>query len=279
MEIILGHWLDSTTYPDELTNSKASIGQVITGFRGLINILEVHLGQSNPTIAESVRTAEWQTTIAKLDNGNKPYSKSFEIDSWNTAHELKSKRDELILAGWNTTIHKGGGKWIEALAEIELSNHNRSKGFSDRVRILFELLKQDYLPLTIKKIYIVDEEQFIWDSWEKELVLLLEQNGVQFEQMALQLPEITNQPTTDLEKIKLALYDGNEAGALKLSADGSFVIVKSEQEWDAADYLISWLELNGDNQTVMINNANNLLLAELFHRRGLPSSEVNDYSK
>lgn len=42
---------------------------------------------------------------------------------------------------------------------------------------------------------------------------------------------------------------------------------------------ISWLEVKGDDQTVLINNSNNLLIAELFHRRGLPSSEVNDYSK
>lgn len=151
MEITLGHWLDSKSYPDELSDSSASIGKIITGFDGLINILEIQLGQSIPPIAESVCIAEWQTTIAKLDNGQKPYSKSFQIDSWNTARELKTKRDELILAGWYPTIHQGGGKWIEAIAEIELSDHNHSKGFSDRVRTLFDLLKQNYLPLTIKK--------------------------------------------------------------------------------------------------------------------------------
>lgn len=279
MEIILGHWLDIKSYPDELTSSTASIGKVITGFHGLINILEVQLGQSSPTIAESVRIAQWQTTITKLDNGNKPYSQSFKTDSWNTARELKAKRDELILAGWNPTLHQGGGKWIEAIAEIELSDHNHSKGFSDRVRILIELLKQNYIPLTIKKIHIVDEDQFIWDHWEKELAMLLQQNGVLFEKMTLQFPELNDPPVTDLEKIKLALYDDNAPSDLKLSGDGSIVIVRSEQEWDAADYLISWLELKGDDQTVIINNTNNLLLAELFHRRGLPSSEVKIYSK
>ncbi|WP_431026738.1 RecB family exonuclease [Lysinibacillus sp. LZ02] len=279
MEIILGHWLDSKSYPDELTSSTASIGKLITGFHGLINIVEVQLGQSNPAIAESVRIAEWQTTIAKLDDGEKPYSKSFQTDSWNTARELKAKRDELILAGWNPTIHKGGGKWIEAISEIELSEHNHSKGFSDRVRILFELLKQNYLPLMIKKINIVDEDESIWDNWEKEFVLLLQQNGIQFEKMELQLPEVSEQPKTDLDRVKLALYDSNTRNNLTLTGDGSFMIVRSEQEWDAADFLISWLEVNGDNQTVLINNSNNLLLAELFHRRGLPSSEVNEYSK
>ncbi|MEK5039151.1 PD-(D/E)XK nuclease family protein [Sporosarcina sp. FSL K6-3457] len=279
MEITLGHWLDSKSYPDELSDSSASIGKIITGFDGLINILEIQLGQSIPPIAESVCIAEWQTTIAKLDNGQKPYSKSFQIDSWNTARELKTKRDELILAGWYPTIHQGGGKWIEAIAEIELSDHNHSKGFSDRVRTLFDLLKQNYLPLTIKKINIVDEDHSIWNNWEKELVRLLQQNEVQIKQMTLQVPTVPSKPSTDLEKIKMALYDEDSIGDLTLTGDGSFSIVRSEQEWEAADYLISWLELKGDDQTLIINNANNLLLAELFHRRGLPSSEVNEYSK
>ncbi|MEO4055132.1 PD-(D/E)XK nuclease family protein [Solibacillus sp. CAU 1738] len=279
MEIILGHWLDSKPYPDELTSNSASIGKIITGFQGLINILEVQFGQSNPTIADSVRIAEWQTTIAKLDNGQKSYSKSFQTDSWNTARELKAKRDELILAGWNPTLHPGGGKWIEAIAEIELSDHNHSKGFSDRVRTLFELLKQSYLPIAIKKICLVDKDSSVWDNWENELVALLKQNGVQFEQVELQLPEVKEQPSTDLEKIKLALYASDTPNDLTVSGDSSFMIVRSVQEWVAADFLISWLDVKGDDQTVLINNSNNLLLAELFHRRGLPSSEVNEYSK
>ena len=89
MEIILGYWLDSTKYPDELTGETASIGKVITGFHGLVNILEIQLGQNFPVTAESIRIAEWQATITQLDNGQKPYSKSFQTDSWNTAHELK----------------------------------------------------------------------------------------------------------------------------------------------------------------------------------------------
>lgn len=279
MEIILGHWLDSKTYPNELTSETASIGKVITGFRGLINILEVQLGQSNPTIAESVRIAEWQTTISTLDNGEKAYSMSFQTDSWNTARELMTKRDELVLAGWKPASCVGGGKWIEAIAEIELLEHSHSNGFADRVQILFALLKQNDLPITIKKIRLVDEDETIWDNWEKQLITLLKEKGVQVEQIELQLPEVLEDPTTDLDKIKLALYDEDTRENLTLTGDGTFTIVRSEQEWEAADFLMSWLEVNGDEQTVLLNNSNNLILAELFHRRGLPASEVNDYSK
>lgn len=280
MEIILGYWLDSTKYPDELTGETASIGKVITGFHGLVNILEIQLGQNFPVTAESTRIAEWQATITQLDNGQKPYSKSFQTDSWNTAHELKNRRDELVLAGWNPEIHHGGGKWIEALAEIERANVEKSKGFADRVRTLFDLLKQQHLPLSIQKISIVDEDESLWDNWAIELVELLKQNGVPFEKLSLQMPDIPTQPMTDLQKIKAALYDSSQdVSNYELAMDGSFIIVQSEQEWDAADYLISWLQQHPHEKTVLINNANNLLLTELFHRRGLPTSEVNEYSK
>lgn len=278
MEIILGHWLDSKAFPDELTNRSASIGKIITGFHGLIHILETQLGQTFPTIAESVRIAEWQSTIATMDNGNKPYSKSFQTDSWNTARELKNRRDELILAGWDPTIHKGGGKWIEAIAEIELSNHQHSIGFSDRVRKTIQLLKQKHFPIKIKKIQLVDQDTSIWDRWEQELIDLLIENSVQVEQMELQLPKLQAKPQTDLEKVKLALYD-HQPQHTPLVGDGTFMIVRAEQEWDAADFLLSYLEVRGHDETVVINNSNNVILAELFHRRGLPTNEVNEFSK
>lgn len=279
MEIILGRLLDSNTYPDLLTNTHASIGKIITGFHGLIRILEVQLGQSSPTIAESVRTAEWQTTIATVDNGKKPYSKSFQTDSWNTAREIKERRDELILAGWDPTVHTAGGKWIEAIAELELSALHHSKGFADRVRQLLKALKQKELPITIKKITLVDQDKSYWDSWEQELIDLLIENGVHMEQMELPLPALPKQPKTDLEKVKCALYSNNDLHDIQLTGDGSFIIVRSDNEWDASDFLLSWLEVQGDQQTVFINHSNDLLLAELFHRRGLPTSEVNEFSK
>ncbi|SOC16631.1 PD-(D/E)XK nuclease superfamily protein [Ureibacillus xyleni] len=280
MEIILGYWLDSKKYPDELNGQSASVGKIITGFHGLINILEIQLGQNFPAVADSTRIAEWQATITQLDDGQKPYSKSFKTDSWNTARELKNRRDELVLAGWNPTICEGGGKWIEAIAEIELASVDHSKGFADRVRGLFELLNQQTLPLSINKITLVDQDESLWDNWAIELVELLKLNGIPFEKMTYQLPEFPKEPLTDLEKIKTALYDpSKEVSDLKVMKDGSFIIVRSEQEWDGADYLISWLQQHGDQNTVLINNANNLLLTELFHRRGLPSSEVSEYSK
>ncbi|SOC43095.1 PD-(D/E)XK nuclease family protein [Ureibacillus acetophenoni] len=280
MEIILGYWLDSKIYPDELHGETASVGKVFTGFHGLVNILEMQFGLSFPEIADSIRIAEWQATITKVDNGQKPYSNSFKTDSWNTARELKNRRDELVLAGWNPKIQRGGGKWIEAIAEIEIANIEHSHGFADRVCSLFKLLKQQFLPLSINKITIIDEDESLWENWVIEMIELLKLNGVTIEKMPLQPLDLPTPPVTDLQKIKAALYDSKiDVSNLELTNDGSFIILRSEQEWDAADFLISWLQQHGDDNTVLINNSNNLLLTELFHRRGLPTTEIQNYSK
>ena len=55
MKIILGFWLDSATYPDALKDQDASVGTVVTGFNGLIGILETQLGLTSPSASENLR--------------------------------------------------------------------------------------------------------------------------------------------------------------------------------------------------------------------------------
>lgn len=277
MEVILGYWLDGPTYPDEWTEFDASIGKQIKGFQGLVSLLEKHAGYEGLVESETTRMAQWQATMQQLDNGEKPYSKSFATDSWHTAQQFMQRRDELILAGWQPHLAEGS-EWLKALSEIELSMEQKSIGFADRVVRICHLIEQNEINQPIKKIFTVDLDEELLDVWMAKLLHLLREKGVQIEPYQASLHSETD-AQSDLQKMKLALNTNAPLENVKLQHDGSFVIVHAEQEWDLADFLASWLQVYGDEQTVIINHANNVMLAELMHRRGLPASDVTTYSQ
>jgi ATP-dependent helicase/nuclease subunit B len=275
MKIILGFWLDSASYPDALRGQEASAGTVVTGFNGLLGILETQLGLTFPKQSENLRIAEWQELLRKHDNGTRLFSQSYQTDSWNTAKELLRRRDELVLAGWDPTIHIGGSKWLELLGELEQSNQNRTWGLPDRVRALLAKLDET-VQLHIETITIVDEDETLWDPWCMQLIEKLKRHGVEIVKAPVEKVN-KEEPTTDLSLLKSVLT--GESLSQEAKGDGSLLLVRSEQEWDAADFLTSWLQVNATEQTVIIKDEGSLLLDELLHRRGVAGAGAEGASK
>lgn len=281
MNIVLGYWLDSATYPDALGNNKASLGTVVTGFNGLIGILETQLGLTFPHASENLRIAQWQELIRSQDTGDKPFSNSYSTDSWNTAKELLRRRDELVLGGWEPATQQDGSIWIGTLAELELANKNKIWGFSDRVRALLAKLQENNMGLNIESITIIDEDESLWDPWAHELIQLLKGHGVPIGKEPAFFNAESEPPSvdSDLSRLQSVLAGKKTPSSTEAKGDGSLLLVRSEQEWDAADFLSSWLQINGSEDTVLIKNHGSLMLDELLHRHGVAAAGAENPSK
>lgn len=287
MKIVLGYQLDSGAYPDALGKHKARVGTVVTGFEGLIRILETKLGFVRPEVPEIRRIAAWEERIRTMgkdpsgqaddtdETDETVYSKSFRVDPWNTAKELLHRRDELVLAGWDPSIHQGGSPLLADLARLELRNQTRLFGFADRVRLVLSRLEEPAI-LNIEEILIVDEDESLWVPWCQQLIKALASQGVPIRSRLAQLElsgidDTDADENTDLGRLKAAILHPQAADGVEAQGDGTLLLVTSETEWDAADYVATWLYAHGCEESLVLRESGSIVLDETLRQRGLPA--------
>ena len=96
-------------------------------------------------IHHAVRMAQYLKVLAKIDDGKKFYSESFKADSWSSAKELLSWRDELVMAGWLGRTIQGGLERLDTFCLVEAeANPELIPGVGDRLHdVIGEAEKRD----------------------------------------------------------------------------------------------------------------------------------------
>ena len=104
MTIYFGLELDEMCYPLSQQNEG---GTHIFGTQDLLLMLESHLGLvGHPTNNQHLRIEQYRQALDKyLETYSSAFfTASFEADQLATAAELLSRRDELLLEGWDFSI-------------------------------------------------------------------------------------------------------------------------------------------------------------------------------
>jgi hypothetical protein len=268
VKLIFGLQLDNESLPKPM----AEAGVHYAGPNKLLTLFELWLGLGgHPNDIEYMRVEQFRQALFKhqSEHAGAFYQKSFEADPFTTSAELLSRRDELMLAGWDFVKKPGTPPRLASLAEIEAIFHTTEEdglrlaaGYADRFSDVLAALEDCTLPIE--------------EAWVNEPMHLLPQHFQRFfkkiskklgkEICELSLPHLTEAPTTDLQQFQLRLFatDRVNAGKVALKNDGSLLLLRSSRSSEAADWIAQFARLNWPPENESATSPC-LLIAERSH--------------
>lgn len=305
MKLLFGLHLDDLTAPQIDTNYG---GIARCGPTSLLNILETYLGLSGfPENIEFLRVEQYRQALISHQHGTenqqltvgsqqslfgdsaglKPimsknqsyfYQKSFTADPFATAAELLSRRDELLLGGWDFSIKETTPPRLKTLAEVEAVFHNKPKGeeapivlsagFADRFCLVLEKLAKQGHPF---EAVVLNEPLEMMPYHFQRLFQLMGETGSQPPIEQLPFKEKMRTARTDLERFQSLLNDDENRGKQALAADGSLLLLRAKRANEAASFVAQLLRLNpGFRPACLIPDKSRTLEMALV-KEGLPS--------
>ncbi|MEZ4953970.1 MAG: PD-(D/E)XK nuclease family protein [Saprospiraceae bacterium] len=302
MKLLFGLHLDDLTVPQIKTNSG---GIVHCGPTSLLNILETHLGLSGfPENIEFLRVEQYRQALIQHAGGKQLavgsqqslfgevggnenaaseaksyfYHKSFAADPFATAAELLSRRDELLLGGWDFSIVENLPPRLKTLSEVEAIFHQEpaidkelivlTPGFADRFCLVLEKLAKQGHPF---ESVILNEPLELLPYHFQRLFQLIGETGNQPTIEQLPKKEKLEQAKTDLERFQNLLNGDGNAAKQALAADGSLILVRAKRSNEAASFVAQLLRLNPGFQPACLIPDKSRTLEMALVKEGLPS--------
>ena len=263
MRIVFGMQLDGSVWSDE----ESSVGVVKTGPLGLLRILETRLGTGRELEHPVHRIDQYMQRLQLIDRESIWFHKSFAIDQWSTARQLLEWRDELIEAGWDGCAISTSSPRLGALAELESVESPLSYGQSDRLQSVIKSLKSD-IPAHIESIILTEPLTMLPLIWQS-VIELLESQGTNISYLSI---PASNPQASNLSYIKSEI-NGVDGQNTISSGDDSLILLKYDNEWEAAEHLALWLasEYESNDQVAIICGMDTSILDQVLKRHGLPS--------
>lgn len=262
MRIVFGMQLDGAIW----SNEKASMGEVRTGPMGLLSILETRLGIGMKSVHPANRIDEYMKRLQLIDRESIWFHESFAIDPWSTARQLLEWRDELVEAGWDGQAIPSGSSRLDALVELECSGVPLSGDRSDQLRRATKCL-QCGIPAHIESIMLTEPLFMLPPAW-RHIFELLQSQGTNI--ACLSMPD-RKQYGSNLSRIQAVIGGIDVQGTLSPD-DDSLILLKAENEWEAAEHLALWLASKDEanDQVAIICGTDTNILDQALRRHGLP---------
>ncbi len=277
-QLYFGLHLEETVYPKSIDlGNYTTSGIYYCGPNGLLTMLEKQLGTVDyPSNNNYLRVEQFRQTLQKHVklHADVFYKDSFEADSLATAANLLSRRDELILAGWNFQTEDTTPERLKIIANIESlrlqEGDSLAAGFADRFAILLEALENR--PPTFNIIYINEPFELLPIHFQRLFNVFKKQN-IPIEQLPLE-PSAAIPKDSDLARFQTILSTKKKPSKQDLKADGSLLILESIRETDAAAWLSKFFLHNESYRPLCVIPEKNRALDNALIQEGLPSMGI-----
>ena len=243
--IILGCSLDGAPAPVGLPGLTATVGPL-----GYLELLGQWLGLTGTVSAEAVRIGTCLRALRAKPDGF--WGKSLDADPWAVARRVLSMYDALRLAGWDGQADRVPSR-VADLAALDIPPN----GVADRLQAIIAYLTTRPQPLPDLTLL---EPAELWPGLWNSLFVVLRENGVRVDEMALPGPK----GDRDLAAWQQFLHDGSNKAAFV--GDGSLTLVTGRNEAAIADVVSSFLMADGTD-AAMIGAGRGMLTALLRARR------------
>lgn len=271
MRLYFGLSFDNSFFPFP---SYTRGGVYVAGPKGLLQILEAHLGTTHiNTNNDYIRIEQYrQALLAFLESESSPFFKaSFNADQFATAAELLNRRDELILAGWNFKLDPQSPARLRCLAAVEaiIQKKGLSAGFADRVKNVLRLIPKRQLPL--QWIGICEPHNLLAPAYQ-QLFKTLAEAGIKIEYLPQETAQATGPDLLHFQQRLSGQIRSKKPAPLR--ADGSLILLKGERSTDLASFLAKTGQLNPSFRPLCLLPDKNRLLDNALVQEGLPSMGI-----
>lgn len=265
MNIVFGLSADGRAFPDFPGPGNGVIGSAVVGPSGLLNLIEVQLGLTEPETTPVVRIAAWQKKMEAVTDG--PFwAASFAKDPWATAQLVLAWRDGLVMAGWGRGERRPATGRLGHIAAAEEANPTLNRGLADRLWDAIEAIRDGGVT-GLERLDLIEDRSLLPPGFS-HLLDTLEASGVVVGQIR---PEETGANLTDLDRVRQYLLNGSIE---QLVGDGSFVEIEADTGLMAAESVAEWLAADSEpagETVIIISDKDSSLLDRMLVQRGLPA--------
>ena len=240
---------------------ETSLNELYGGPETLIRWLETQLGLPVPSTNIADRITEYASALDSVTNS--VISASLLADRWATASELLSRRDELLLAGWDETESDQLPPMVRDLAQAVEGRTFAFPGEAERLRRVLDALEagQELPPHKCLLLDPVEWWPLLWQEVLSELTLA---------KPTLLSPHA---PVGSALNVAQNLIRGGEAA--KLAQDTSLRYLRTRSNSVAIEFVAAVLSTSREQlpTTVIYCEDDNLALQldACLHRMGLPT--------
>jgi ATP-dependent helicase/nuclease subunit B len=249
--------------------SRGCLDEYRGGPETLLEWIETQLGLPVARIHEASRVSEF---AAALDAANiSMFAESLKADRWATASELLSRRDELLLSGWDEKASGGYPALVQALAQVVAGRRFQFPGEAERLqRVLDALNAGQVLPPNLCLLHDAKKD---WPTvWQRVLEKL---NVIEVPEQIAHAPE-----GSALQKTQTVLLGGAMTG---VEHDSTFRQIRTRSEASAIEFIAATLAKAPDklSTTVICCEDDDLALRldGCLNRIGLPTAGASAWSR